>query len=116
MANLQEKVPGEFSDDERWYRFFTKKSLMTLCGCIAFAFILSRLFSLVNMMALGLIIGVAIGGAVFASTVVKWPEEDPVHGSGNTLAFKAYKYLSVKRNGRIFVRGYRPEGSRDGNT
>lgn len=116
MANLQEKVPGEFSDDERWYRFFTKKSLLTLCGCIAFAFVLSRLFAFIGLMAVGLIAGTVIGGIVFAMTVITWPVEDPVHGSGNTLAFKAYKYLSVKKNGRIFVRGYKPERSRDGDS
>lgn len=105
MANLREEVPEEFrSDDERWYRYFTKKSIAVLAGGIGVTFLLYKMFSAFHCGLVGFFIGATIAiGALFI-TVFKWPVADTLSGGGLTLARIIYNTICNKRHGRTFVK------------
>ncbi len=104
MANLREEVPAEFADDERWYKYFTKKTLVVLMVAVFFTYLLMMLFGLIHLQAVGLIIGGLIGGLVFVAYNIKLPNTDVLHGGGSTLDVLIARILARRKNGRIMVR------------
>ena len=104
MANLREEVPAEFADDERWYKYFTKKTLVVLMVAVLFTYVLMALFGLIHLRAVGLIVGVLIGGLVFIAYNIKLPSTDVLHGGGCTLDVLFARILARRKNGAIMVR------------
>lgn len=104
MANLREEVPAEFSDDERWYKYFTKKTLVVLLIAILFTYVLTVLFGLIHLPALGLFIGIIIGSTVFIAFNVKLPISDTLHGGGTTLDVLFVRIMVRRKTGKIMVR------------
>ena len=103
MAHLHEKVPAEFSDDERWYRIFTKKSLATMIvGCAIAAGVIA-VFTSFGLLPLGIVLGGALGVSFFCVTVLKLPGKDVLSGSGCTMDVIALRIFTRKRQGRIYM-------------
>lgn len=116
MANLREEVPQEFrADDERWYKYFTNKSLIVLLAGIAFTFILYKAFNIFHLGIVGLLIGAVIAVGAFFITVFKWPLVDTMNGGGLTLARIIYNTICCKKHGRVYVKlhGSSSEESKD---
>ena len=103
MANLREEVPMEFADDERWYKYFTKKTLIVLMAAVMFTYLLTVILGLIHLQALGLIIGILVGGTVFAVFNIKLPNTDVLHGGGSTLDVLIARILARRRNGCIMT-------------
>ena len=99
MANLREEVPMEFADDERWYKYFTKKTLIVLMAAVMFTYLLTVILGLIHLQALGLIIGIS----VFAVFNIKLPNTDVLHGGGSTLDVLIARILARRRNGCIMT-------------
>ena len=107
MASLREEAPREFQNEERWYRFFTRTSLFVFLGGVFFTFVMSKLFGLFGIMPIGLIVGAILSLIVFGATVIKWPEDDPVHGGGQSIIYLVYKIYVAKKKGKIYIHGYK---------
>lgn len=104
MAHLREKVPAEFSDDERWYKYFTKKSLLALilsCGIAAGIIVL---FTKVNLTLVGVVLGVALGAALFSVTILKPVKTDVLSATGATMDVVGIRVLARRLKGRVFVK------------
>lgn len=83
--NLIAERPPEFTDDERWWRFFTRKSLSVLI-LSAFVFYISyRIFRIVNMGGFGIVIGIIFIAASLLLVSVPIPGNDIFRGCGMTL-------------------------------
>ena len=104
MAGLRETVPSEFADDERWYKYFTKKSLFTLVAGAAFAYVMTALFRMVGLTIVGFIIGAIVAGAAFLAVVVRWPVEDTIHGGGASLDVLLFRVIARKRERTVLIR------------
>lgn len=107
MANLKEKVPGEFTDDERWYRFFTLKTLIAFAAGALIDFALTLLFAKVNAAAFGFVLGTMILIAIVSFVAVKWPMVDTLHGGGKTLLELSIALAAHRRNRAVYVRMHR---------
>ena len=103
MAHLREKVPVDFSDDERWYKYFTKKSLFTAAIGVGILVLITSIFSKMGSALFGVIIGVFVGGGFFASTVLKYPGQDTLNDAGETIDVIIYRRIFRALKGRIFV-------------
>lgn len=112
MANLREKVPGEFTDDERWYKFFTLKTLIATAAGVLVDAALTALFAKAGAAALGFVLGTFILIAMVSFVAVKWPVVDTMHGGGKTLLELAAALVAHRRNRAVYVRQHRKEDER----
>jgi len=103
MAHLREKVPVDFSDDERWYKYFTKKSLLTAAIGIGILVLMTSVFSKIGSALFGVIMGIFVGGGFFACTVIKYPGQDSLNDTGETIDVVIYRRITRMLKGRIFV-------------
>ena len=82
---LHEERPAEFTDDERWARYFTTTSLIALMVLGGFCLILCKICASMRILPLGLAVSVVIlGGGAFVF-LVPVPEGDLWHGQGTLL-------------------------------
>lgn len=113
MAGLRERTPRQFSDDERWYRFFTKWSLLALVAGAGIDWLVTRLFMRFGAGGTGFCIGTAAALCVFASVTVKWPTEDTERGGGTPLGVMLLKVACHRRNRRVYARMDREDDGED---
>lgn len=109
MANLREQVPGEFTDDERWYRFFTLKTLIAFAIGTALDFLLTVLFSKIGAAAFGLVLGTLLLFVIVSFVSVRWPMTDTVRGGGKTLSELSVALFAHRKNRALYVRIFRKE-------
>lgn len=109
MAQTSYSIPSEFTDDDKWLKYFTKKSLLALLlsGMVAYGIVLvARLFG-------ALIPGIIIGGLlvvlVTGSTMVPYPETEYMKGGGLTFDVLLARRIIRKMNRCIYVKGYGAE-------
>ena len=101
---LHEERPAEFTDDERWARYFTTTSLIALMVLGGFCLILCKICASMRILPLGLAVSVVIlGGGAFVF-LVPVPEGDLWHGQGTLIAKILMRVVIRRRMGRIYVR------------
>lgn len=106
VADLREEVPREFSDDERWYRFFTRKSILVLLLMGVISLMTVKFFIWVGMRVLGIYISLALTGIVMLLVMLPVPEGDILHGSGCTCDIILLRLLIHRKKNRIYMKGY----------
>lgn len=102
MANLREEVPAEFTDDERWYKYFTKKSLIIMIILLFYLYAVISFFGMFRLAAVGVIIWALTALPVFLCFCMKIPADDPIHGGGAELDEILLRILAVRLHGRIY--------------
>lgn len=105
MAKLREEVPAEFGQDERWYKYFTNKSMIVAACGAAFTYIISKLFSVVGLGVPAFIAGIIISVFAFFVAVVKIPMNDTILGAGTTLDIILLRKICHRKNKRLYVKG-----------
>lgn len=104
FIDLREEVPREFSDDERWYRFFTRKSIVVLLTMGVVSLILVKIFGFIGFHTAGVYISLILSGIVMLAVMLPIPEGDVIHGSGCTcdvILFRMFVRMR-KKTGRIY--------------
>lgn len=104
MANLREKVPGEFTDDERWYKFFTLRSLIAFLTGGLIDFLVTVTFRKAGLGMVGFITGTLLFLILFGLATLRWPQEDTVRGGGRITGNLLLTALFHRRNQNIYVR------------
>lgn len=84
MADLREEVPREFSDDERWYRYFTRKSIFALLIMGVLSMGIIKFFNFIGLQLIGIYVALILTCVVMAAIMLPIPEGDCLHGSGCT--------------------------------
>lgn len=102
FMDLREEVPREFSDDERWYRFFTRKSIVVLLVMGVISLLLVKFLGFIGLRTAGVYIALILSGAVMLAVMLPIPEGDVLHGSGCTCDVILFRMLVRKRTGRVY--------------
>ena len=110
MADLREEVPREFSDDERWYRFFSRKAILVLLimGVVDLAIV--KFFTLIHLQTAGIFISIILTAVVMAAVMLPIPEGDVLHGSGSTCDVILFRLYVRQKSSKIYVKGFTDSG------
>ncbi|XBX10700.1 hypothetical protein QMP26_41100 (plasmid) [Enterocloster clostridioformis] len=104
MADLREEVPREFSDDERWYRYFTRKSIFALLVMGVFSMGIVKFFTFIGIQLVGIYTALILTCVVMAVIMLPIPEGDCLHGSGCTCDTILMRLYVRRKNQYIYVK------------
>lgn len=104
MADLREEVPREFSDDERWYRFFSRKSILVLLIMGVMDLAIVKFFAFIHLQTPGIFVAIILTVVVMAAVMLPIPEGDVLHGSGSTCDVILFRLYVRRKNSKIYVR------------
>lgn len=107
MVKFTYSIPSEFTDEDKYFKYFTKKNMAVI---IITGFIMFLLYKLTGSLFGKPFIGLIIGGIIMLVSIlcvmVKIPETLYLEGGGQTiLTILTRKYVR-KRNKVIYIKGY----------
>lgn len=100
-------IPSEFSDEDKWFKYFTKKTLACTLLSGMFMVLLGNFTSLFGSRAPGLILGSIIVVFVIFITNFKIPETEYLKGAGQTIDVILIRKYLRRRAKCIYVKGYK---------
>lgn len=105
------KIPSEFKDEDKWFKFFTLRQLFALIGIGALCFIVFRLFSIIHMRFIGACIDVAILIIGIMCIYAPVPEEKYLIGGGQPFRVILLRMVRkrMKKNRIIYIKNYDQE-------
>lgn len=104
---LRHQIPSEFTDEDRWFKFFTKTTLKYLIAGLVITYLLFKLFGLIGFSLIGVTIGLVITiGLVFIASY-PIPETQYIKGANLTIVRILKRRLIRYFNRCIYVKGYR---------
>ena len=103
-------IPAEFTDEDKWFRFFYKKNLAVFCAGAAFTYLLWKVLDLGGLGIAGLIAGGMVTTAITAVTMLPIPESSYLKGGGQTLDIILIRRLIRRKSAVIYIRGYGRDG------
>ena len=101
---LREERPAEFTDEERWARYFTTTSLIALMVLGGVCLLICRICMRLKVLPLGIAMSIVIMGAGAFVFLIPVPEGDLWHGQGTLIAKVLMPVMIRKKAGRIYVR------------
>lgn len=106
MTKFRYSIPSEFSDEDRWFKYFTKRDLIALAigGVITVA--LYRFTLQFGKPIIGLIIGGIIIAISLSLSMNKIPDTFYLKGGGQPIVVYLLKILIRKKKKVIYVKGY----------
>ena len=104
---LKHEIPSEFTDEDKWLKYFSKKSVFVLCITGMIAFLFYQFTSLFGIPLLGIIIGGCVMAIGVAPTMLPRSEMEYLKGGGQTWDLIFLKWLIRKSKKVIYVKGYR---------
>ena len=99
-------IPSEFTDEDRWFKFFTKKQLAVVLLNIVWTIALGKLFKLFGIMPVGIAIGVIQTLVVTALAMFRLPESNYLRGGGQIIGVVLLKRMYRRLFACIYVKGY----------
>lgn len=107
MSQFRKSIPSEFSDEDKYFRFFTKPDLAVIALTGAFTVLLFKLTELFfGKPFIGLIIGVLIMGASLFCSMMRVPESLNFTGGGQKIATILIRRIIRRTSKKIYVKGY----------
>lgn len=102
---LRHEIPSKFTDEDRWFKYFTKKTLrFIMVGCLILV-LLYKIFSLFGLAVIGVVFGVVITIALAAISMIPVPENQFLRGGGLTLDIILIRRFIRRGNKVIYVKG-----------
>lgn len=105
MSELREEVPREFSDDERWYRYFTRKSILVLLSMGVISLIIIKFCSFIGITAAGIYMALILTTVAMVAVMLPIPEGDVLHGSGCTCDVILLRMYIRKKKAKLYLKG-----------
>lgn len=102
-------IPSEFNDEDKWLKYFSKKSMVIICIMLGNLYALYRMLALVHLELVGVILGVLLGTLVVLFSMLPVPSENYLKGAGQTYDILLLKILYRRRRKVIYIKGYRKE-------
>lgn len=102
-------VPSEFKDEEKWLRFFPKRSFVILIVMFAFTLILYNICNLFKFGIGGLIIGGILTVAMVASSMIPISSTEYMSGGGLTLDKWLYRRIMHKMNKCVYIKHFQSD-------
>lgn len=104
MSSLVSERPPEFSDDERWWRFFTKKMLLCFLGSCAVGYLIVRLMAMVHLVFLGLLIALILVTATMIAVCLPYPSRDVLGGARHMIDDILFCIVARGRKPHLYVK------------
>ncbi len=112
MAQLGSyKIPKEYKDEDKWFRFFTKLQLFMCGGALGIGILICIVFSAIHLFGLGLAIAETIVGLTFVVSFVTMPTDRYLIGGGYPL-YKIIMRLAnrlLPGNRILYIKHYKKE-------
>lgn len=99
-------IPSEFSDEDRWFKIFTKKQAIMIAAAAGVMVMLEKIFDKFGLAFVGIILGAILIIVTAVIVMFRIPEMNYLRGGGQTLDIILFKRLVRKRNRYIYVKGY----------
>ena len=109
MLKLEQKIPKDFQDSERWFKYFNTKSLAAIIIIGALTIAIASFLKPLHLFWLGIVLGVALLAYVLYLINVKVRIDDVEIGAGMSKGEVFINKLCCRRNGRTFLKVYRQE-------
>lgn len=107
MVKFTYNIPSEFTDEDKWFKYFTKKDMGVILVTGVITLTLYKLSdSLLEKPFIGLIIGGIIMCISLFCSMVKLPDTLYLTGGGQTILTLMMRRLVRKRNRVIYIKGY----------
>ena len=110
---LKHEIPSEFTDEDKWLKYFSKKSILALCITGAVAFLFYQVGKFLGAGLVGIAFGALIMAAGVAPTMIPRSETEYLKGGGITYDVIAIRWLIRKSKKIIYIKGYRVGRKRD---
>ena len=104
MAGLRAERPPEFSNDERWFKIFTTKSLIVFLIMSLIGYLIARFFILFGLTPIGIMAALLLVTMSMVVVMVPLPGKDVLNGSGMTLDVMLFQMLVRKKRACIYVK------------
>lgn len=104
MGRLREETPQEFSDDVRWYKYFSQRLFGTLLIEGVLCFLLCRILMAIHLLIVGIIISVVVVAGTIILMSVPVPGDDIMRGAGMKLEEYVYRRYKKKKNRAVYIR------------
>lgn len=100
------RVPRELKDEDKWFKFFTKKQLL-IAAVVLFIDVWVIVFTnKLHMIVLGIVIALSIAIVTAIILVGKMPTKRYIHGGGlgfDVLLMRIIRRKCIKKNRCIFT-------------
>ena len=110
MDAFTDDVPSEFTDEDKWFVFFTKPMLLVIAvgvvGTVIVANILKLFFGVIIPF---LIIGFIATAVVVIMMMIPAPSANVMRGGGETVMDVQLKKRYRKKNRCVYVKGIRDD-------
>lgn len=109
---LRENVPREFTDDVRWYRYFTQKMILAILVISILGLLLCKILSVFQLEIVGIFITVIALAIAMLFICVPIPKGDLMKGSGLLAGTVLIRKWVLKKRGKVlYIKGYEEEDS-----
>ncbi len=102
------RIPREFKDEDKWFRFFTKQQLIYLAAAIGIDFILIVLSLSLHILGVGIALSVITLMVVMFLAFFVMPPDKYLIGGGYriTVILLRVLYRRLPQNRVLYVKGY----------
>lgn len=100
------ELPSGFKDEEKWLKFFSKRTFKILGVTFGTAVILYNFFKLFGVAYIGAIIGGILIVTFVAPSMIPLPADDYMKGGGQTVDRWVFKVLYHKIKMAVYVKYY----------
>lgn len=104
MSGLSAERPPEFTDDERWWKWFSRSTVIVLLVSLCIAYFIFKIFSMIHLVSVGVVLGILLVLSSVIMTMIPVPGGDVLHGSGLLLWVLLYHMFIRKKSKRIYVK------------
>ena len=108
MDDFTDEVPSEFTDEDKWFIFFTKPMLLVAVIGFVLTVITSNLIKLLfGVFWPFMIIGIILTLMVVVMMIIPAPASSVMKGGGDTILAVILKKIYRRKNRIIYVKGVR---------
>ena len=101
------KVPDPLKDEDKWFKFFTKKQLLYIVSSIAVGALLFVFFKKIGLEIIGIVLGLMVIIVVALFAMISMPPERYLSGGGYSLEQLTMRLLHKRLKGHhIYVKNY----------
>ncbi len=99
------QIPREFKDEDKWFRYFTKKQAVAMFFCGLADYKLIQLTAAQNILPAGLLLSCLLTGSVAGSIMLVLPLDGFfLAGGGLTIAEWLFRKFYRRRNRCLYTR------------
>lgn len=110
MDAFTDDIPSEFTDEDKWFKFFTKPMLLVIAvGAVITVIVANILKLFFGVLIPFLIIGFIATAVVVVMMMIPAPSNNVMRGGGESIMNIQLKKRYRKKNRCIWVKGIRDD-------